>query len=446
MKTFLLIWFGQFISQIGTALTRFALLLWVYQQNQQAMDVALFGLFAFLPSLLLSPLAGVWVDRWDRRKVMLWADAGAGVMTALLLGLLHYDQLQMWHLYVAQLLAGLFECFQSPAYAAATTLLVDKRQYARINALRSLAQNGAEVIAPFLAGLLLLWVGLTAILLIDLATFGVAVVTLFAVAVPQQKVTAAATRAGASLWQDLGAGLSYIRVRPGLIGLLVFYMLINFIAALTFYATSPALILGRSGGDEFALAVVQSTLGGTAVVGSLLVGLWGGPRRKIHGVLLGAGCSFLLGDLLFGVGRTLSHWVVAASFSALSVPLMDSSNMAILQAKVAPAMQGRFFALFHTARQLFVPVGYLLGGWLVDGWLEPALAPAGVLATSFGWLVGVGPGAGCGLLFIATALLGSIVCFGGYLFPALRNLEDDLADHDAEVANTYGNETLPQMA
>jgi hypothetical protein len=121
------------------------------------------------------------------------------------------------------------------------------------------------------------------------------------------------------------------------------------------------------------------------------------------------------------MGRALPHWVVAASFSALSVPLMDSSNMAILQAKVAPAMQGRFFSLFHTARQLFVPVGYLLGGWLVDDLLEPALVPTGALAVPFGWLVGVGPGAGCSLLFIAPALLGSMVCFGGYLFPALRN-------------------------
>jgi hypothetical protein len=385
------------------------------------------------------------VDRWDRRKVMLWADAGAGVMTALLLGLHLQDQLQMWHLYGAQLLAGLFECFQSPAYGAATTLLVEKRHYARINALRSLAQNGAEVIAPFLAGLLLLWLGLAAILLIDLATFVVAVATLLAVAVPQQGVTTAATRAGASLWQDFGAGLTYISVRPGLIGLLLFYMLINFVAALTFYATLPALILGRSGGDEFALAVVQSTLGGAAVVGSLLVSLWGGPRRKIHGVLLGAGASFLLGDLLFGMGRTLPHWVVAAIVSAFSVPLMDSSNMAILQAKVASAIQGRFFALFHTARQLFVPVGYLLGGWLVDERLEPALAPAGVLVAPFGWLVGIGPGAGSGLLFIATALLGSTVCFGGYLFPALRNVEDDLADHDADAADAYGNQALAQM-
>jgi MFS family permease len=269
---------------------------------------------------------------------------------------------------------------------------------------------------------------------------------LFAAAVPQQGVTTAVSRADASLWQDFGAGLTYISVRSGLIGLLIFYMLINFVAALTFYATLPVLILGRSGGDQFALAVVQSTLGGAAVVGSLLVSLWGGPRRKIHGVLLGAGASFLLGDLLFGMGRTLPHWLIAAIFAALSVPLMDSSNMAILQAKVAPAMQGRFFALFHTARQLFVPVGYLLGGWLVDHWLDPAWARPGPNAAVFGWLVGVGPGAGSGLLFIATALLGSMVCLAAYLVPVVRNLEDDLADHDWDESIVQGSTVMAQMA
>ena len=150
MKTFLTIWFGQLISQIGTALTRFALLLWVYQSNQRVLDVALLGFFAFLPSLLVSPLAGVWVDRWDRRKVLIWADAGAGLMTTLLLALHLTDQLQVWHLYAAQLITGAFTCFQSPALTATTTLLVDKGRYARVNGLQALAHNGAEILAPFL--------------------------------------------------------------------------------------------------------------------------------------------------------------------------------------------------------------------------------------------------------------------------------------------------------
>lgn len=445
MKTFLTIWSGQFVSQTGTALTRFALLIWVYQQHQRAMDVALLGFFTFLPSLLVSPLAGVWVDRLDRRKVMIWADAGAGLMTLILLMLHVNGQLQVWQLYGAQLLAGVFECFQIPAYGALTTLLVDKSHYTRINALRSIAQYGAQVIAPFLAGLLLSLFGLEGILLLDLATCAVAVVTLLCVSTPHSWVERA-TAVAQPLWQELRAGLDYIWLRPGLIGLLLLYMAINFIASLTYLATLPTLILARSGGDQLALATVQAALGGAAVVGGLIVTLWGGPRRKIHGVLLGCASSFLWGDLFLGLGYTVPSWVIGVIGGAIVLPLMDSCNMAILQAKVAPAMQGRFFALFNTARQLLIPVGYLLAGVLADQWLEPAMLPGGALAAQLGWLVGTGPGAGIALLFVATALLGSAACLAGYLFPAVRNIEDDLADHDAEVTNDYGQQALAQMA
>lgn len=434
MKTFLLIWFGQLISQIGTALTRFALLVWLYQQTGSVMDVALLGFFAFLPAFMISPIAGVWVDRLDRRTVMLLADSGAGLTTAALLGLYLTGHLQIAHLYAAQVLAGVFESFQSPAYAAATTLLVPKEAYGRVNGLRSLAQSGAMVIAPFLAGFLLLWLGMGGVMLIDLGTFAVALVTLLLVRVPRPADAdqALTTRRHPAFWAELREGLRYTWARPSLVGLMVVYTGMNFAAALTYFSTLPAMILARSGGNEVALATVQGAMGGAAVVGALLVSLWGGPRRKIHGVLTGAALSFLLGDLLLALGRDLTGWVIGAIISAIFVPVIDSSNMAILQAKVAPAMQGRFFALFHTARQSFVPVGYLLGGLLAERWLEPAMQPGGDLALTYGWLVGTGPGAGIALMFVGTSLLGAALCFAGYLIPAVRNIEEALADH------TYG--------
>jgi MFS transporter, DHA3 family, macrolide efflux protein len=351
--------------------------------------------------------------------------------------------LSVWHLYAAQLFAGVFECFQAPAYAATTTLLVEKTHYARINGLRSFAQYGAQVIAPFVAGLLVVWLGLGGILILDLATFGVAVITLLSVSVPRP-IVEKATVVASSLWRDLQAGLEYIRQRPGLIGLLILYMVVNFIAALTYYSTLSTLILARSGGDEFALAVVQGTLGGAAVVGALIVSFWGGPRRKIHGVLLGCGSSFLLGDLFLGLGLTLPSWMIGVIGGAIVIPLMDSSNMAILQAKVAPAMQGRFFALFHTARQSLIPVGFLLGGLLADRWLEPAMSPTGALAPQLGWLVGTGPGAGIALMFVGAALLGSLTCGLAYLFPAVRNIEDDLLDYDEKAVIPTGVQPMAQ--
>lgn len=435
MKTFLIIWFGQFVSQIGTALTRFALLVWLYQQTGSALDVALLGFFAFLPSCIISPLAGVWVDRLDRRQVMLLADLGAGLTTMALLGFYLTGGLQIGHLYAAQVLAGIFEAFQSPAYAAMTTLLVPKAHYARVNGLRSLAQNSAMVIAPFLAGLLLLWLGVGGVMIVDLCTFGIALLTLLLVRVPRPllQTEPAATGGKQTFWADLRAGVRYTWARPGLVGLMVVYTLMNFAAALTYFSTLPAMILARSAGDQLALAIVQGAIGGAAVAGALLISLWGGPRRKIHGVLAGAGLSFLLGDLFLALGHDLRGWVIGAIIGAIFIPLIDSSNMAILQAKVAPAMQGRFFALFHMARQSLVPVGYLLGGLLADRWLEPGMMPGGALAPTVGWLVGTGPGAGIALLFAVNSLFGAALSFGGYLFPVVRNIETDLADHSYDA-------------
>ncbi len=431
MKTFLTIWFGQFISQIGTALTRFALLIWVYRQTGSAMDVALLGFFSFLPAFLVSPLAGVWVDRLDRRKVMLLADAGTGLVTIALFALYAADGLQIWHLYVAQILAGSFESFQNPAYAASTTLLVSKEHYARINGLRSLAQNGALVIAPFLAGMLYAWLGLGSVMLIDLGTFGIALITLLMVRLPQLQspATGATATTGSQFWGDLHEGIRYTWARPGLVGLMLIYTAMNFAVALTYLSTLPAMILARSGGNEWVLASVQSAVGGAAMVGAVLVSFWGGPRRKIHGVLISAALSFLIGDLLLALGQDLPGWLAGAIAAAILIPLIDSSNMAILQAKVAPEMQGRFFALFHMARQSLIPVGYLVGGLLAERWLEPAMMPGGSLAATYGWLVGTGPGAGIALMFVGTALIGAMLSLTAYLFPAVRNVEADLADH-----------------
>ncbi len=249
----------------------------------------------------------------------------------------------------------------------------------------------------------------------------------------QSPATGATAATGSQFWGDLREGIRYTWARPGLVGLMLVYMAMNFAVALTYLSTLPAMLLARSGGNEWVLASVQATVGGAAVLGSVLVSFWGGPRRKIHGVLIGAALSFFIGDLLLAIGQDLPGWLAGAIAAAILIPLIDSSNMAILQAKVAPEMQGRFFALFHMARQSLIPVGYLVGGLLAERWLEPAMMPGGSLVATYGWLVGTGPGAGIALMFAGTALVGALLSLTGYLFPAVRNVETDLADHTYAV-------------
>jgi len=423
MKTFLTIWLGQFISRIGTAMTRFALLIWVYEQTGSATNVALLGFAAFLPMIVISPLAGVWIDRFDRRKILIFSDLGAGVMTAVLLALVATDQLQLWHLYLAEGVAGAFEAFQIPAYTAVTSTLLPQNQYGRANGLRALANFGSQVLAPALGGLCLVWMGLSGVMMIDVLTVLTAVGMLLVVRIPPVQ-NDAASAPKAALGQELRVGFRLIWQHKGLTALVGITTLIHFFAALTWLSIMPAMILARSGNNELALAGVQSAMGIGGVLGGILMSAWGGPWRKIHGFLLGIAFSFLLGDIPLAIGRSLPIWIIAAGLGSFFIPILSGSNDAIWQSIVPQAVQGRVFSVRTMLNNAFLPVGYLLGGTLADRIMEPAMAVNGQLAPMFGWLVGTGSGAGMALMYIGSAVLAIAVCLLAYLFPAVRRVED----------------------
>jgi MFS family permease len=431
MRTFTLIWFGQMVSMLGSKMTAFALLTWAYQQTGQATTLALLGFFSFLPYVLVSPLAGVWVDRFDRRKVMMLADTAAGLTTVFLFVMFVTGQLQIWHIYLAELLGSACGAFHFPAYNASVTLLAPKSQHARANGMRSLGQYLAEVGAPFLAGMVLALAGIGVVMLFDLVTFVFAVSTLLLVHIPQPEVSAEGRAARGSTRQEMAFGFRYIWARKGLLGLLLIFTGINLFAALTYYGVLPSMILGRTGGDEMALASVQGAMGLGGVLGGLVVSVWGLPKRRIHAVLSGTAASFLLGDLLFATGRTLPVWILAGLLGSFFIPILVSGERAIWQAKVPPDVQGRVFAVNGMIRTAMMPLGYVLGGVLADYVFEPALAVGGSLAGTFGWLVGTGPGAGIALMFFGTMFMGTTLCLGSYLIRAVRCVEDDLPDYDA---------------
>jgi predicted MFS family arabinose efflux permease len=239
-----------------------------------------------------------------------------------------------------------------------------------------------------------------------------------------------------SWWQETRAGLRYITDRAGLAGLMLIFMGIHFFAALAYFSILPAMILARTGNDELALATVQSALGIGGVVGGLLLSLWGGPRRLIHAIFTGTALSYLLGDFVFAIGRSLEAWVIAAFSAAVFIPFISGANRAIWQAKVAPDMQGRVFSIQWMLQSLALALGYLAAGPLADRLFEPAMQPGGALAGVFGGLVGTGPGAGMALIFVCTATCGALISLSGYFIPALRNVENDLPDYDLTPAGS----------
>lgn len=429
MFAFTIVAIGQAISLIGSGMTQFAIIIWAWQETGQATTLALAGFFGFAPVVLISPIAGALVDRLNRKLIMMLSDLAAGLSTIALLILYLTDGLQIWHLYVLGAFVGIFQAFQWPAYSAAISVMIPKEQYGRANGMLQLAHSGAGILAPILAGVVLGFAGISWVFIIDIATFLFAIGALLLVHIPEPETTAEGLKSKGSLWKESAYGFKYIWERKSLFWLQMVFFFINLTATFGF-TVAAAMILARTNNDTVILGSVQSAGAVGGVLGGMLLSVWGGPKRRVHGVLLGMIGTSLLNALLMGVGRGLPVWAAASFMGALIIPILNGSNQAIWQAKVAPDLQGRVFSVRRLIAQITVPVIMLLAGPLADYVFEPALAEGGALAPIFGGLVGTGPGAGMGLMFVISGVLGVIVGLGGYIFPLIRNVEDILPDHD----------------
>ncbi|RPI33723.1 MAG: MFS transporter, partial [Chloroflexota bacterium] len=409
LRSFYILFAGQALSLLGTGMTRFAVMIWAFEKQGTATTLALLGFFTCISYVVASPFAGVLVDRWDRRKVMLVADLGAGLMTGAMLVLFASGRLEIWHLYLAEVLAGAFEAFQEPAYFASISLLVPREQYTRVNGLIALGRSSARVFAPALAGLALQAMGLGAVMAIDLATLALALASLaLFVRIPAPPVTLEGRQAAGNFWHQVRFGFAYIYRRPGLRGLLLTFFMMNFFGTVTYFAVLSPLVLTRSGGNEITLGIVRTVMGVGGVVGGLFISLWGGPRRKVYGYLLSMMFSFLLGDLMMAVSRSVGGWAFAGFFAELTIPFIISPYFALWQELTPPDVQGRIFATRDMIQVTSQPVGYLAGGLLADRLFEPFMGSGSPVAGLLSQLVGSGPGSGMAVMFLMTSLLGSL--------------------------------------
>jgi len=430
MFGFSIVWLGQLVSVTGSGMTRFALTLWVYEQTGSATALAVVAIFSFAPAIFFSPIAGVIVDRVSRKKVMIASDFAAGLSTVALLILYSTGHLQIWHLWVAGFFASSFESFQFPAYSAAVTTMIDKKHYTRANSMLSMVDSASMIIAPIAAGALYYTLGISRIMLIDIATFVFAIGMLVLVVVPNPVETAVGRASRGSVLKESAFGFRYIYSRPSLLGLLIVFFATNFTFGLAIILFAP-MILARTGNNALILGTANMVFGIGGVVGGLVVAAWGGFKRRIHGVLLGLILESLFGLVILGVGQSLPLWAAGAFLGMFFMPLINGSSQAIWQAKVQPDIQGKVFATRRLIAQISSPVAMILGGRLADTILEPAMAPGGALAPIFGPLVGTGPGAGMGLIFVFAGILGVIVALAGYLVPVVRQVESRLPDYGA---------------
>lgn len=440
MRTFFIIWIGQFISVLGSGLTSFALGVWIFQQTQQVTPFALTVLFNNLPRILLAPVAGVVADRWNRRRVMIAADIGDAVITAVAALLLWLGDLQVWHIYLIALSSSLFTSFQEPAYTASVTMLVPKKELGRASGLIQAGQALEMLLTPVIAGLLFVSIGLRGIILIDFATFFFAIAALLAVRIPQPAADPAEEAGQDSFLARVGYGWRYLRTRPGLFGLLLYFALVNFLLNFSGVLIAPLVLSFATAG---ALGTVQMASGAGMLLGSIVMGAWGGPQRRRVMVVIGSLVLTAFGLVLTGLRPSVFIIGLGIFLELFFIPIASANSQAIFQVKVAPAVQGRAFAMRNMISRSMMPLAFLLAGPLADRVFSPLLREGGALTnTPIAGLLGIGPGRGIGLLFI----LAGITLFTAGLFalanPRIRLVEDELPD--AVVEPAASEESNPQ--
>ncbi len=430
MRAFLTIWFAQLISLIGSQLTGFALGVWVYGQTRSVLWLALTQVALQMPYVILSPLAGVLADRWNRRTAMIISDFGAGFAVLATALLYLTGHLQPWMVIPINFLMATFNSLMWPAYTASVTLLVPKEQYGRANGFVQMGEALPQIAGPALAGALYVIIHLGNLALIDFGTYIFSVVLMLSfVRIPNPPRTEDGRQAKGSIWQEMRFGWDYIVARKGLLSLLMFFLAFNFVSGVMQPLFVP-LILDNWKANV--LGYLSTILGVGMLLGTLVMSAWGGSKRKVY-TLLGAG--FVASLFLSGVGLRISIPLLAVcGFGFMfSIPLLDASSQAIWQSKVAPDVQGRVFAVRRTiawSAQIFAP---LLAAPLADYVFKPAMSPGGGLATLLGPIIGVGENHGIGLLISVLGLLNMVVTIVAFASPSIRNVELDLPDHIAST-------------
>jgi len=443
MLGFTIVCSGQVVSILASNMTGFALGIWVFQQTGSATALGLMTAAYTIPYLLIIPIAGVLVDRYDRRLMMMVSDIAAGLGTLTIFILFSTGVLEIWHFYLINLLIGTGSAFQWPAYSAAITTMVPKEQYGRANGMMSLVQTGPGVVSPILAGALLPIIKLNGILLIDLAAVLVAVSALMAVYVPPPVKTEEGQAGKGNIWQEAVFGFKYIFRRPSLLGFVGLLFAANLFLGFPNSVNVP-FILSITGNNSLMLGTILTATSIAFVIGSLIVSAWGGLKRRVYGVLMCWPLFCVTGLIIFGLGRSLWVWIPSIMFGAIMIVIGNTASQALLQAKVAPDVQGRVFSarrMLTWAPDALTPI---LGGLLADRVMEPAMQSQGWLADTFGWMVGKSPGSGMSLMMIGFGLLTLLTLLSGFLVPSVRNIEDILPDHDQLKTITESSESSEQ--
>ena len=368
-RNFAAIWLGQQVSILGSTVAGFALVWWLTQRTGSATVLATASLVAILPEILLGPIAGAYVDRWNRRLVMIVADGAIALVSLWLAFLFWSGRMQVWHVYVIMVARSLGGCFHWPASMASTRLLVPEEHLARIQGLNQTVQGALKVAGPPMGALLLAWLPLHGIMFIDVGTAALAIMLLLGTHIPQpSRADWAPGVARPSIWADIREGLRYVIGWPGLLTVLLMGTLLNF-TGVPMWVLLPLFVTKHFGGGALQLGWMESAWGVGLLVGGLALSAWGGFRRKALTAMLGIVLQGI-SSLIVGFSPPTAFWLAAGAWGlgAFFNVFVNGPLMALFQSVIKPEMQGRLFTVTMSLSGLAMPLGLVLAGPAADHW------------------------------------------------------------------------------
>ena len=406
LRSYIILWLTQSLSTLGSSMTGYALVLWLYQGSGSALKAALLTVCSYAPYVVMSIFAGAVSDRLDKRKTMLVCDLAAATVTVTILFLIKTGQLAPWHLYAANAVSGLMNTIQQPASEAAVTLLVPREYYQKTNGMRSFSQALNTILTPVLATAVFAFAGIEGVIAADLATFGAAFITLlFFIKIPEAP---ADKKACQSLLSSAREGLGWLRENPLILKLIMFLACINLVASV-YDAALPAMLLSVKNGGERVLGAVNTCVGAASLIGSIIATVLPAPKNRVRAVCLSLFVSMSTENFLLAFGASPVIWCIGAVLGWIVIPYMNANMDVIFRSEIPAEMQGRVYSCRNTLQFFTIPLGLFLVGILVDNVFEPLMAVQqedSVLSDIFG----VGKGSGAALLFAVIGIAGVTVC------------------------------------
>lgn len=401
-----MLWSTQSISGLGSGMTSYALVLWLYINSGSALKTALLSVCSYAPYVAMSIFAGALSDKWNKKKTMLICDLIAALSTATVLVLIKTDNLQVWHLYLINALNGLMNTVQQPAGEVAATLLIPKEYYQKTSGMRSFSQSLNSILTPIIATAVFSFAGIEAVIIADLTTFVIAFITLWIfIRIPE---TSENEKNSESLLKSAHSGLVWLKNKPLILILILFLSCINLVAS-TYDAVLPAMILSKNNGGETVLGAVNTCVGIAALAGSIITTLIPAPKNRVKAIYASLLISMSTENFLLAFSNAPVIWCIRAVLGWLNIPFMNANMDVIFRTEIPPDMQGRVYACRNTLQFFTIPVGFLLGGSLVDNVFEPLMScqsDDSLLSILFG----TEKGSGAAMMFFVIGIIGVLIC------------------------------------